>query len=310
MAKYLIEDNINFYSELHKSLDENESNLNNEEEDNNCLITSMPLKDYYITMECGHKFNYIPLFKDIENHKKNFNNMEGTSGKLGKNEIRCPYCRKKQTTLLPYYENICIPKTPGINVLYPNVEYKINNQNCGQCEYEILDSSGNVYHNKKCGLYGSTLCPNKYGANYGDAKKYCWNHTKIIIKKYKQEIKNKKIADEKHAKEGLKKANKYAKEQAKLKAKEDKKNSKKSGTKPENIVLSISNVIASDNISEIEPDTETTNFVKEQESIAFVKLDNCCVSILKTGLNKGNCCGGTIYDKETKLCKRHFNKMK
>ena len=38
-------------------------------------------------MECGHKFNYLPLFNDIKNHKQKFNGMEGTSSKLDLNQI-------------------------------------------------------------------------------------------------------------------------------------------------------------------------------------------------------------------------------
>jgi hypothetical protein len=32
------------------------------------------------------------------------------------NEIRCPYCRKKQTNILPFYEELGLSKVAGINV--------------------------------------------------------------------------------------------------------------------------------------------------------------------------------------------------
>ena len=74
MKKYIIEGGIDFYSELYKSLDI-EENINKIEADNNiCLISNLPLTDKYIKLNCGHKFNYIPLYHDIYNHKKKFNN--------------------------------------------------------------------------------------------------------------------------------------------------------------------------------------------------------------------------------------------
>ena len=58
-------------------------------------------------MECGHKFNYAPLFNDIFTHKYCLNILEG-HGKLRVNEIRCPYCRFISKNLLPFYDNYYI----------------------------------------------------------------------------------------------------------------------------------------------------------------------------------------------------------
>lgn len=65
--KYIFENNINFFDELYKSLDIEET-LDND--DNICLITKQILSDRFVKMNCGHKFNYLPLFNDILNHKK------------------------------------------------------------------------------------------------------------------------------------------------------------------------------------------------------------------------------------------------
>ena len=81
MTKYKIEGDIDFFSELYKSLD----NEDTENTDNLCLITNLPLIDKYFQMDCGHKFNYIPLYFDIKNHKLKFNGMEGSSSRLNKN---------------------------------------------------------------------------------------------------------------------------------------------------------------------------------------------------------------------------------
>jgi hypothetical protein len=41
----------------------------------------------FVKLNCGHNFNYIPLFNDLVNHKKKFNMMESNSGFLKKDEI-------------------------------------------------------------------------------------------------------------------------------------------------------------------------------------------------------------------------------
>jgi DNA-directed RNA polymerase subunit RPC12/RpoP len=111
---------LDFFLELYKSLDV-EENQNKVESDNNlCLITNQLLIDKFVELSCGHKFNYIPLYNDIYNHKKKFNNMESSAGSLKTDEIRCPYCRNKQNGLLPYYENMGIEKTHGVNYIDPD----------------------------------------------------------------------------------------------------------------------------------------------------------------------------------------------
>ena len=102
MNKYNIEGNISFYDELYKSLDDDVGQ--DAENEEICLITNMPLTDTHFKMQCGHKFNYKPLFLDIKNHKQKFNVMEGSGSKLGQHQIRCPYCRSKHTGTLPYYQ--------------------------------------------------------------------------------------------------------------------------------------------------------------------------------------------------------------
>ena len=62
-----------------------------QDEDNNCLITNLPLSDKFVTLSCGHKFNYVPLYNDIFNHKQKFNVMESSVSSLMPGEIRCPY---------------------------------------------------------------------------------------------------------------------------------------------------------------------------------------------------------------------------
>ena len=76
--KYNIEGNIDFFAELYKSLDDEDNQNKTAEDDNLCLITNQPLTEKYVELNCSHKFNYIPLYNDIYNHKKKYNNMEGS----------------------------------------------------------------------------------------------------------------------------------------------------------------------------------------------------------------------------------------
>ena len=135
MKKYNIEGGIDFFAELYKSLDVEESITTNDNENNLCLITNQPLIDKYVTMLCGHKFNYLPLYKDLVNHKKKFNLMEATSGHLNHNEIRCPYCRKKQVGVLPYYDELELAKISGVNWICSSY----NNDGSKRCEFLTLN---------------------------------------------------------------------------------------------------------------------------------------------------------------------------
>jgi len=76
MSKYIIEGGVDFYNQLYKSLDNDENEKIPNEENNLCLITNEPLNDKFVKLSCDHKFNYIPLFLDIKNHKTKFNYME------------------------------------------------------------------------------------------------------------------------------------------------------------------------------------------------------------------------------------------
>lgn len=304
MSNYKIEGNIDFYAELYKSLDDTDENvIVSTNDENKCLITDSPLTDKFVTMKCGHKFNYEPLFKDILNHKQKFNAMESSKSTLKMNEIRCPYCRKIQTELLPYYEELGFPKKNGVNFFDPKIIpiHSIYNHSSSQkCEFQINnpyydstkpETSSNVKM-VPCGKYYSYhICVNNPSnpgqtTNYNDTKCYCYTHNKMMVKKYKQETKEK----EKQTKLEAKLAAKLEKEKAKLEAKEaknlEKKNNKKSKTIKtdhigENVVLG--------NIT-IDTITESNQF-------------SGCVQILKTGPNKGKPCGCKIFSDNK--CKRH-----
>ena len=118
---YSIEGNIDFYAELLNSVCESTvdtKSRSNDEYNDVCLITQQPLEEHFVTLDCNHKFNYLPLFNEIKRQKSSTmvtNNLEIT--KLKVNEIKCPYCRFIQPKLLPYI------KIPGNLTYYHGVTF-------------------------------------------------------------------------------------------------------------------------------------------------------------------------------------------
>ena len=248
--KYNIEGNFNFFEELYKSLDDNLENT-----EDVCLISGEPLTDKFVTLKCGHKFNYTPLFNDISQHKLKHNSLE-SANRLKTNEIRCPYCRNKQTEMLPYYQDMGIEKINGVNFyssLIPT-KYGITGYKSGKlnkCEYK----SPNLKYNssepenennlklKQCGFNGAIL--NEAGCS----GYYCCTHRKLVIKRHK-------LAEAKKVKE----EEKLLKIEAKAK-----------------LAKSNKNIVISSTI-DIQKDVKTG-----------------CMAILKTGPNKGTSCNKTVY---------------
>jgi len=306
-TKYLIEGNIDFFSELYKSLDD-EENPNKTELDNNlCLISKLPLTDNFVKLVCGHKFNYIPLYNDIVNHKLKFNNMEATQGHLRSNQIRCPYCRKVQNGLLPYYDNIPgvkkIDKVNYINSDSENKQTSSNNPKFGHCSFmcesvnfntELPESNENP----------KLICCNKYTYFYSienDGNKYCYEHYNIVkkqntqkkkeeMKKAKAETKQKEKEEKQKVKDELKLAVKLAKEEAK---------------KAEKVANAKKTQI--NKITEIGEENEVIKLIAL--NITNISQDNVvgCIEIIKSGSKKGTTCNSKIFCENTNLCKRHYN---
>jgi len=316
MKKYNIEGNIDFFSELYKSLDDEDEDKCDSDK-NLCLITNQPLIDKFVELNCGHKFNYISIYNDIYNHKKKFNQMEGSSSSLKINEIRCPYCRKKQIGVLPYYEELVKEKTNGVN-FYDETEIQCNNCNepkifyNGKCEF-IITPPINFY------ITTNNIKPYKCSSSYVtkleyDNKSYCYIHNRFMIKKYEKEKKEKekKIKEEnKKIKEELKQKKKEeliqknnSKEELKQKKKEEliqKNNSKK---ELKQIVMNSKEKTSEKNNSFI---LFLNSFVEDENVVISSNVipNKGCITILKSGLNKGNPCGLDIFS--DCLCKRHYN---
>ena len=311
MKQYKIEGNIDFFSELYKSLDEEDLKLS----DNVCLISKVPLTDNFVKLQCGHKFNYLPLYNDIVNHKLKFNTMETSQGQLKKHQIRCPYCRKIQNELLPFYENIPgVKKTHNVNHVdeYKNDEMCKYNNKIGNCSFLYVNPNYNPESiendtNKK------QICCNKHGylyktnvASLDEINYYCYTHTneqsnanklffKLKDKNEKNEAKKKLKEEAKKVKDDLRKALKQAKKEAKQKLKESK--------------LQNNNDIDSDN-EEIDIIDLTSDSVNEVIKVIDVtdepvEKNEYCIQIIKCGVNKGNPCG--LKSICNSFCKRHYN---
>ena len=319
MNKYKIEGSIDFFSELYKSLDD-EENEKNDEQDNLCLITNLPLNDNFFKMDCGHKFNYIPLYFDIKNHKLKFNGMEGNSSRLNKNEIRCPYCRNRHKGVLPYYEELGLEKIDGVNYVNPNYKAQPNTTSYyKQCQFLTPNpnfnpvgenaSETNAYDNMNCKYF---LCSHigtkinfqygqESGENYGDEKYYCWNHKKQMIKKYKTDISVKAKEEVKKQKEEAKQQIKKQKEEAKEELKKQKEQAKQQ-IKKEKEETNSNKKIKNKN-------KNTDNIVLGHTIITDMSVNeiNKCIQIIKSGTNKGKLCRCKVY--QDNKCKRHMNKL-
>jgi hypothetical protein len=291
--KYKIEGDIDFFKELsdltNTNTNTNISIINSEKQDENthtCLITCEPLTDFFVVMSCGHKFNYIPLFKDIYNHKKKFNSMESSNQYLKLNEIRCPYCRNKQKGVLPFYNELGLEKVNGVNFI--NLDTKMNtkteiyiDKKCDFILNEDLIKEKNVepiYCNKFFYLIKKNEIENI------NEKFYCIIHKKIMI------AREKKIVKEKEKQEII---------QAKLKAKELE--------KAEKLLLKLEKKQNIKPKPKIKPKTKMEELNAEiQEENVILEEKITCTQILKSGPNKGSPCANKVF--ENGLCKRHFEK--
>jgi hypothetical protein len=299
MNKYNIEGGIDFFAELYKSLDIEENEEKTEEDKNRCLISNELLTDKHITLNCGHKFNYKPLYYDIMNHKKKFNYLEGKNGKLNVNEIRCPYCRTKQSGVIPYYEELGLEKINGVNFYDPTIKYQ---QYCSnllnhKCEFLTLNEKYNpnepesnenqkflqlcIYNGSQILLYNEEK-PSE-PLTFGDSNYYCYSHKKLMIKKYKKIRKDK---EKEEAKEKMKELKAIFKQQ-KLLEKQKQKNKEKEEKQKE---------------KELKKLIKNTN-INENIVIGQITLEQGCTQILKTGPNKGKQCGCKAV--ANNFCKRH-----
>ena len=138
--------------------------------DNICLISKEILHPNHITLVCNHKFNYIPIYKEVLYQKTKFNTLYEVT-KLNYNQIKCPYCRTITNKLLPFIPYPCVKLAKNIHS---------SDNNCipvAKCSHIIKkhksnhdgDGDDDTHCNAKCNknaLYYETenvlLCPTHY----------------------------------------------------------------------------------------------------------------------------------------------------
>lgn len=203
MVKYQIEGDIDFYQELFHSLkDEDENNemkSKDFEEENLCLITNTCLTENFVKLKCGHSFNYLPLYKDILNHKNKFNHMEIKDAVLKISQIRCPYCRTIHNNLIPFIEMAGVEKKHGVNFFDENYE-KYLHKFIGECCYLTtniyFDASKEediITNPKTCKCLNNEVIKIKE-----DGKDYCSYHKYLAQKQFCKEklLKEKQVLKE------------------------------------------------------------------------------------------------------------------
>ena len=118
-----------------------------------CLISHEKKNDTYLKLECGHGFNFTHLFEEIKNQKNysKYNNYI-----LKTNQIKCPYCRNIQNSILPRREGY--PLIYGIN---SPMKYIMYTNKCS--------------HIFKKGVKKGQIC------NSGCEGLYCIKHQKINV---------------------------------------------------------------------------------------------------------------------------------
>ena len=149
---YEIQGGVDFFKEL-KQMKPSAATATVSATTERCLITDEKLQKDHITLKCGHKFNYIPLFKEVIFQKcsllpKNVspsivttytkNNASAAAApaapaqsnitvvsynssynletsKVRYNEMKCPYCRSITPHILPYYPYPDVNKIKYVN---------------------------------------------------------------------------------------------------------------------------------------------------------------------------------------------------
>lgn len=111
-SKYEVEDDLdlNFFEAL-KNMQQQPSILMQSHDTDACLITNEPLNLFHVSLQCGHKFNYEPLYQEVLRQKGRMG-IHNYHEKIDVNQIKCPYCRTMTNKLLP-----CIGQHPVIKRL-------------------------------------------------------------------------------------------------------------------------------------------------------------------------------------------------
>jgi hypothetical protein len=138
------------------------TNVTESTENNVCLISKEKLHPNHITLVCNHKFNYIPIYKEVIYQKNKINTLYEIT-KLSSYQIKCPYCRTITNNLLPY-----IP--------YPSVKLI---KNVNSPEYDCMDAIKCSHIIKRHGANKMNTTCNKNALYYEEENVlFCPSHYK------------------------------------------------------------------------------------------------------------------------------------
>jgi len=185
---YIIEGNIDFYNEISVT---NDSNEEDEPTSQRCLITYELLEKNSIKLPCAHTFNYLPLYKEICNQKKIVPSYLNNFDNLLVNQMKCPYCRLKIDTILPYIQiydssgNKLVNRVNGVN---SPERYCLK---LLQCEWSHTNKENEIVQCEKNAYYELEKCTDHA---------YCAKHWQRIKQKINSED-NKAYANKKKATE-------------------------------------------------------------------------------------------------------------
>ena len=112
---------MDFYDLLYETISNDNGECNIDTDSALCLITDEPLGEHYITLYCGHSFNYEPLYREVIQQKRKKMSIEIRHLRL--HEIKCPYCRNIQRGILPpnpLFESLSGVNTPDELSMFTN----------------------------------------------------------------------------------------------------------------------------------------------------------------------------------------------
>ena len=97
---------FDFFQQLNSIINDSNDNESSDNETNEeiCLIEFAPLRENHVKLDCGHTFNYEPLYRDVIANKytKTSTFLNASNKTLN---IRCPFCRSIHPGLLPVVPN-------------------------------------------------------------------------------------------------------------------------------------------------------------------------------------------------------------
>jgi len=140
---YITEGNINFTNELLNMICKDKE-IEGDNPVEQCLISSEPLLDTHVILQCGHKFNYVNIMEEVKRQRYP-SHLE--IQRLCRYQIKCPYCRKIQNGILPHRLD----------------QEKINGVNWPPSKMYLKDFCKAIF---KSGIHKGTVCDKPCEENY------------------------------------------------------------------------------------------------------------------------------------------------